>query len=208
MNAHAMRKNNSLLPALALVSTVMLGACNPKDSLNDAPLAGASIGGEFSLIDKNGKTVRWSDFKGKWRIVYFGYTYCPDACPLDLGITMKGFDQFAAAEPKLAEEVRPIFISVAPQRDTPGRVGEFAAAFSPRLLGLTGNPQEVARVAKEFAAFGARGKDLPGGGYLVDHTRAVYLFDRLGKPIAMLPADKGAKDGPAAVAAELKRWVR
>jgi protein SCO1/2 len=207
MNRHAMRKTK-LFP-LALFATLALAACGSgKAPLDQAPLAGAQIGGDFALQDKTGKTVRWSDFKGKWRIVYFGYTFCPDACPLDVGIAMKGFAQFSGAQPQLAADVQPIFISVDPTRDTPARVGEFAAAFSPRLLGLTGSPTEIARTAKAFAVFFGRGQDLPGGAYIVDHSRAVYLFDRAGQPIAMLPVDKGAQDGPAAVAAELEKWVR
>jgi protein SCO1/2 len=191
-----------LLPALlAMIVPLALTACEQREP---PPLAGAAIGGPFTLVDKAGKTVRWADFAGKWRIVYFGYTWCPDACPTDVGVMMRGFDRFAKDHPDLAGEVQPLFITVDPARDTPARVGEFAAAFSPRLLGLTGTPAQVDQAAKAFAAYYARGKDQPGGGYLMDHSRVAYLMDRDGKPVAMLPVDRDDK----AVAAELAKWVR
>lgn len=205
MNGRAMRKTFSFARTIAISALLAVSACGPRQpSLDDAPLAGAAIGGDFNLIDKSGKPVRWSDFAGKWRMVYFGYTSCPDACPLDMGKTMQGFKKYADAHADLAEKVQPLFISVDPERDTPQRVGEFAAAFSPRLMGLTGKPEEIAKAAKAFAVYYGRGKDLPGGGYIMDHSRVVYLFDQQGKPVIMLPADKGAD----AVAEELAKWVR
>jgi protein SCO1/2 len=203
MNRRAMTKPLArLLPTLlAMIAPLALTACEQREP---PPLAGAAIGGPFTLVDKAGKTVRWADFAGKWRIVYFGYTWCPDACPTDVGVMMRGFDRFAKDHPDLAGEVQPLFITVDPARDTPARVGEFAAAFSPRLLGLTGTPAQVDQAAKAFAAYYARGKDQPGGGYLMDHSRVAYLMDRDGKPVAMLPVDKDDK----AVAAELAKWVR
>lgn len=204
MNRRAMTKppvlKAMLAAMLAAALPLALAACEQREP---PPLAGAAIGGPFTLEDKAGKPVHWSDFAGKWRIVYFGYTYCPDACPTDVGVMMRGFAEFAKAHPDLAAEVQPIFITIDPERDTPARVGEFAAAFSPRLLGLTGTPQQVDQAAKAFAAYYARGKTQPGGGYLMDHSRVAYLMDRDGKPIAMLPVDKTDK----AVAAELAKWV-
>lgn len=176
--------------------------------LAQAPLAGAAIGGPFTLIDKDGHTVHWSDFAGAYRIVYFGYTFCPDACPTDMGVTMRGVAIFARSHPQLAGQIRPLFITIDPARDTPKVVGQFAAAFSPpnfrpQLIGLTGTPAQVDVAAKAFAAYYARGKNTPGG-YLMDHSRIAYLMGRRGEPIEMLPVDKG----DAAVAADLEEWVR
>jgi len=207
MNRRAMTKPLRTLrlfqAALSFALLAPLAACNSAPA-EPPPLAGAKIGGPFTLADKDGKTVEWADFAGKWRIVYFGYTYCPDACPLDVGIMMRGFGKFAETDAKLAADVQPIFITTDPARDTPARVGEFAAAFGPRLRGLTGTPEQIAAAAKAFLAYYARGKGTPGGGYLMDHSRIAYLMDRDGKPVAMLPVDKG----PDAVAAELAKWVR
>jgi protein SCO1/2 len=108
-----------------------------------------------------------------------------------------------AEDAATAAKIVPIFISVDPERDTPKVVGEFAAAFSPDMVGLTGTPQQVAAAAKAFAVAYGKGEAQPGGGYLVDHSRIAFLFGPDGAPIATLPTDKGAD----AVAAELKRWV-
>ncbi|WCT77569.1 SCO family protein [Novosphingobium humi] len=203
MNSRAMIKpfRSSLIALLA--GALLLSGCKSAPSPADPPLAGAAIGGPFTLVDKDGKTVRWSDFKGFYRIVYFGYTFCPDACPTDVAVAMRGLDAFAKSHPKEADRIRPIFISIDPARDTPKVVGEFAAAFSPRLIGLTGTSAQVDQAAKAFAAYYARGKETSGG-YLMDHSRIAYLMGPDGQPISMLPVDKG----PQAVAEELATWVK
>ncbi len=201
MNRTAMSLFFRILAALML--PLAISACADQPPAERPPLEGAKIGGPFALQDKTGKTVRWEDFAGKYRIVYFGYTFCPDACPLDVSVMMRGFARFEAAEPKLAAQVQPVFITIDPARDTAQVVGEFAGAFSPRLLGLTGTPAEIDQAAKAFVAYYAKGKPTTGG-YLMDHSRIAYLMGRAGEPIAMLPVDKG----PEAVAAELAKWVR
>jgi protein SCO1/2 len=193
------------LLALAVPALLALAGCDrAADSPPDQPpLAGAAIGGPFTLADKAGKPVHWSDFAGRWRIVYFGYTFCPDACPTDVTVAVRGLDMFSRAHPAQGARIVPLFITIDPERDTPAIVGQFAAAFSPRLIGLTGTPAQVAQAAKEFGVYYQRGKQTPGG-YLMDHSRVAYLMDANGAPIAMLPIEKG----PQAVAAELATWVR
>ena len=194
--------------ALALSAFALaLSACSPQGAeppkVTGALLDGAAIGGPFTLNDKDGKRVSWDDFKGKYRIVYFGYTFCPDACPMDLTVLIQGFNQFAKDHPQQAAQVQPIFITIDPARDTPARVGEFTAAFSPRLLGLTGTQAEIDVAVKAFKAVAARGTDTPGG-YLMDHSRMAYLMGKNGEPIAALPVDKDA----ATVAADLAALVK
>ena len=201
MNRFAMSLFIRILAARLL--PLALAACGDRAPAERPPLEGAKIGGPFELQDKTGKVVRWSDFTGKYRVVYFGFTFCPDACPLDVGTMMQGFARYEKDQPALAAEVQPMFITIDPARDNPQVVGEFAAAFSPRLLGLTGTPAQIDTAAKGFAAYYARGKDTTGG-YLMDHSRVAYLMGRGGEPIAMLPVDQG----PEAVAAELAKWVR
>lgn len=200
MNRRAMTIRTAFCLALALTLSACSGGTAPVEK---PPLEGAAIGGPFTLVNKAGQQVRWSDFAGKYRIIYFGYTFCPDACPMDVSTTMRGLNLFAKSHADLAAQVQPIFVSIDPARDTPARVGEFAAAFSPRLMGLTGTPEQVAAAAKAFAVPYTKGKETAGG-YLMDHGRVTFLMDREGKPLAMLPADKGAE----AVAAELAKWVR
>ncbi len=204
MNRRAMTKPIFTLAFAALA----LSACSQAErkeepKVTGALIDGAAIGGPFTLTDKDGKRVSWDDFKGKYRIVYFGYTFCPDACPMDLSILIRGFTEFAKDHPQQAAEVQPIFITIDPARDTPTRVGEFTAAFSPRLIGLTGSQAEVDVAVKAFKAVAARGADTPGG-YLMDHSRMAYLMGKNGEPIAALPVDKD----PATVAADLAALVK
>lgn len=205
MNRRAMIKPYRLLTAVLLpLSLAACGGSGPSGGQAEKPpLEGAAIGGPFTLVDKDGRAVKWSDFDGKYRIVYFGYTFCPDACPMDVQKMMQGFAQFEKDAPALARQVQPIFISIDPARDTPPIVGEFAAAFHPRLLGLTGTEAQTAAAAKAFSAYYAKGKE-SSGGYLMDHSRVAYLMGRKGEPLSMLPVDKSPND----VAADLKKWVR
>jgi protein SCO1/2 len=199
MNRHAMLRLASLSLLLAL------GACQGQpEPAADPPLAGATIGGDFALVDQNGKPRTWKDFRGKYAVVYFGYTYCPDVCPTDMQRTAQGLRQFAKNAPGLAAKVQHIFISVDPERDTPEVVGEFASAFGKDIVALTGTPEQVAAAAKAFRVPYGKGKVEEGGAYLVDHMNIVYLFGPAGEPLATLPADQGAE----AVARELALWVR
>jgi protein SCO1/2 len=196
------------LPALALLAPIALAACGAggesPTTAERPPLEGAAIGGPFTLVNKDGKTVTWNDFKGQYRVVYFGYTFCPDACPLDMQELMKGYAQFQKLSPERAAKVTPIFITIDPQRDTPEVVGQWTGAFSPQLVGLTGTPDQVGAAAKAFAAYSAKGKETAGG-YLMDHSRNAYLMDPDGKPLALLlPIEPG---GPG-VAAVLDKWVK
>ena len=193
-----------LLLASCLALGLTLAGCGSQASGPvDPPLKGATIGGEFDLVNTAGKPVRWGDFAGKYRIVYFGYAYCPDICPTDVQRTIQGLGDFAKAEPALAAQVQPIFITIDPARDTPEVVEEFTKAFSDDLIGLTGTPEQIAAAAATFGVYYTKGEETAEGGYLMDHSRVVLLFDPQGAPLALLPADLGAD----AVAEELAKWV-
>ncbi len=197
MNRRAMPRHIMFFAPFALV------ACQPSP-VEEPPLAGAAIGGEFTLVDQAGKTRHWADFRGKYAVVYFGYTYCPDVCPTDVQRTAQGLRTFAKEHPTEAAKVQQIFITVDPDRDTPKVVGEFASAFGKDIVGLTGTPGQIADAAKAFKVFYSKGKDEGGGAYLVDHSAITYLFGPKGEPLATLPTDEGAD----AVARELAKWVR
>jgi len=190
-----------------LAGALSLGACQ-QAKVDDSPIAGvsladAAIGAPFTLTGKDGQRVSSDSFKGKYRIVYFGYTFCPDACPTDMNVLIQGLNRFAKTHPALAAEVQPFFITIDPARDTPERVGQFAAAFSPRLIGLSGSQAEIDAVAAKFAVVKNKGRETPGG-YLMEHTRHAYLLGRNGEPIEILPTF----DGPDAVAADLTKSVK
>ena len=184
-----------------------LAACNadaPDEVQSEPPLAGADIGGEFELTSSSGETVRWSDFDGKYRIVYFGYAYCPDICPTDVQRMSQGLKQFAESQPELAAKVQPIFITIDPERDTPEVLQEFTSAFSDDLIGLTGTPEQIREAAKVFRVTYSRGDDTADGSYLMDHQAITFLFGPKGEPLSMLPTDLGAD----AVTQELAKWVK
>lgn len=194
-----------LAPCLALC-TLVAGCGSGSPAAEKPPLAGATIGGPFELVDSQGKTVRWSDFDGRYRIVYFGYAFCPDVCPYDVQRMIKGYNRFKQEEPALAAQVQPLFITIDPARDTPAKVGEFARAFSPDLIGLTGSAEQIDKAAKAFAVYYAKGTSGPDGeGYLMDHSRTALLMGRKGEPIALLPVETA--DQGEAVASVLSQWV-
>lgn len=197
-----MPRLKTLAIAAPLATLLLLPACGGAPG-DPPPLEGGRIGGDFTLTGEDGGPVRWKDFDGKYRTVYFGYTFCPDVCPTDnqrLGAGLKLFEKEHAA---LGAKVQPLFVSVDPERDTPAVLKEFTANFHPRMIGLTGDEATLHKVAASFAASFSRGEDSPGGGYLMNHTNITLLFGPKGEPIATLPTDQGAE----AVAAELEKWV-
>ncbi len=193
----------------------MLSACHSQPAqppLSDAPLAGARIGGAFTLIDQDGKPRSNTEFTGNYRMVYFGYTSCPDVCQPDMQHLMAGLRLYEKDHPKLAAKIQPFFITVDPGRDSPDKLKQFVSAFHPRLIGLTGAPADIAKVTKEFAVVASR---VPGGtdeSYTMSHSQTPYLMGPDGESLDLLPVDDSrtqANEGSAkAVAAMLSRWVR
>lgn len=195
-----MNKLTVLIGAAALA----LAACSPGGGASDPPLAGARIGGPFALVDQDGRAVTDKDYAGKWRTMYFGYSFCPDVCPVDLQRLMQGYRKFATDHPDAAAKLQPIFVSIDPERDTPAVMKQYVAAFGPPLVGLTGTPEQIAAVAKAYAVYYAKRQPPGASEYLIDHARATILFDPEGKPIALLPTESSADE----VAVELAKWVR
>lgn len=185
---------------------ILLAACHPaaNDDGAKAPLAGARIGGPFALIDQNGRPMTDRAFAGKYRIMYFGYTFCPDVCPTDVQALAAAVKIVERDDPALGARIVPVFVTVDPARDTPPVLKQFVGAFHPRMIGLTGSAAAIDRAAKEYAVYYGKGDNSPAGGYLVNHSRQAYLMDPDGKPLALLPAEKG----PEAVATEIERWAK
>ncbi len=204
MNRFAMMK-----PLLALVApllaSALLSGCGTQTApaLRGTDLSGSSIGSQFVLTGRDGKPVRSEDFAGKYRIVYFGYTFCPDACPNDVGVMMQGYRRFAGDHADRAAKVQPIFITVDPARDTRAKVGEFADAFGAPLIGLSGTSQQIRAATDRFHVYYRLGAK-SSGGYLIDHSRIAYLIGPDGKLIEGLPIEQGAD----AVAADLALAVK
>ncbi|EOY07161.1 hypothetical protein SCA6_001289 [Theobroma cacao] len=147
---------------------------NASKAVKEGPSAGkAAIGGPFSLINHDDKPVTEKDFLGKWTMIYFGFTHCPDICPDEL-------QKLAAAVDKIKEkagiEIVPVFISVDPERDTTEQVREYVKEFHPKLIGLTGTSDEIKKVARAYRVYYMKTAE-EDSDYLVDHSIVMYLMD-------------------------------
>lgn len=168
---------------LAAVLAIWLGLrmAGPQGSAGGA---GTSIGGPFELVNARGQTVHASDFEGQYRLIYFGYTYCPDICPTTLMDMTRALNALGKRAPAKAKQITPIFISVDPERDDPEAVGAYTGHFHDRMVGLTGTPEQVADAAKAFHVYYEKvEQDRPEGQYLVNHSSYIYLLGPQGRYI-------------------------
>jgi protein SCO1/2 len=136
----------------------------------------ASIGGPFKLVDQNGQVVTDQDLKGRPFLVFFGFTHCPDVCPT----TLFEVSEILRALGPDADRARALFITVDPERDTPAAMKDYLSSFDPHLSGLTGDPAEIAAVAKAYRVYFKK-VPLDEGNYTMDHTAIVYLMDKTGR---------------------------
>jgi protein SCO1/2 len=144
--------------------------------MDDLMWGRAKVGGPFTLVDHTGRTRTDADFRGKFLLVYFGYTYCPDICPTDLQQIGLAIDKLGNA----GAAVQPLFISVDPERDTTQVLANYVPLFHPRLIGLTGTPEQIRTVAAAYKVYYAKYKPPEGGDYVIDHTGFVYVMDNAG----------------------------
>jgi protein SCO1/2 len=164
----------AVLVAVAATIGLLFYLSGAKKSGNDeAPL----IGGHFELIDFNGKPFTDKDLKGKYSLIYFGYTYCPDVCPTELQTMTAALEQLGS----LAEKIRPIMISVDPKRDTPKVLKEYLSNFYPTFIGLTGTPEQIKKAGNAYRVFYRKTDEKSASDYLMDHSSIVYLMDENGK---------------------------
>jgi cytochrome oxidase Cu insertion factor (SCO1/SenC/PrrC family) len=150
--------------------------------MDDLMYGRGTVGGPFTLTDQTGRQRSDTEFRGKLMIVYFGYTYCPDVCPTDLMAITQALDALGPA----AESVQPVFITIDPERDT--RVlAEYVSAFHHSLVGLTGSPDEIRKVANAYKAFYAKVQNDRNGEYSIDHAGVIYLMGRHGEYLGFMP---------------------
>src|SRR6516225_5155880 len=188
------------LRAAAVAATVALlgtpGAARATDAVPAPEPAAPRIGGHFSLTAPDGTEVTDRSFPGKWLLLYFGYTFCPDACPTALNTIAEVLDELGT----LAEQIQPIFITVDRQRDTPAVLAEYVKAFHPRLIGLTGSAVQISAAAKDFHVFHqVRNED-----YAIDHSSYVYVIDPSGRVVDLITGNLPGHP----VAAELQRLIQ
>jgi protein SCO1/2 len=137
----------------------------------------ASIGGPFALVDQNGVVRHDTDFRGKLMLIYFGYTYCPDACPAALTVMTSALDELGDA----GNDVQPIFVTVDPERDTAAQMKAYASNFHPRLLALTGSVEATTATARAYRIYFEKVKPEGSSDYLVDHSSLTFLMGRDGR---------------------------
>jgi protein SCO1/2 len=175
------RTPQALIPYIALIAAVMAGvlwhAGDQIGGLGRAVQSGtAQIGGPFTLVDQNGKTRTEADFHGRFMLIYFGYSFCPDVCPTTLQEMGAALDQLG---PKRARVV-PIFITVDPARDTPSVLKGYMKSFGPDFIGLTGSDKAIGEAARDYHVY-IKKHPLQGGGYSMDHSGVMYLMGPDGK---------------------------
>jgi protein SCO1/2 len=192
---------------VALAIAAMLGVVEAPDwtlrrsSASAAPseaAAGPGISGEFELVDQTGRTVHDGDFRGTWRLVFFGYTHCPDICPATLMNVTAALEELGSATDRL----RALFVTVDPRRDTPAVLRAYLAEFDPRILGLTGTSEQVGAALRNFHVYAAK-VPLDGDNYVMEHSSFIYLMDREGRYAAHFPAQLPVEELVAKLRARL-----
>jgi protein SCO1 len=175
LRAFGLATLSSIVLALLLMMRQLPAATSP-----------VTVGGPFTLTAPDGTTVTDQTYRGKWLLVFFGFTFCPNSCPTTL-------IEIASALEKLgpdAAKLQAIFITVDPERDTPDVMGEYTRSFDARIVGLTGNPQQIGAVAQEYGAYYAPHKTGPSAeDYVMDHSTYLYLLDPRGEFVRAFDAD-------------------
>ena len=184
---------------LVLAAVLLIGRAvrDQAKGVAGSPLA-AAIGGKFSLIDQNGKAFTDTDLKGKWRLVFFGYTHCPDVCPTSLNDLSLALDKLGAKKQAFGI----VFISVDPERDTPDVLKSYVDAFGGPIVALTGSAEAVAQAAKDYRIYFAK-HPRADGGYDMDHSALIYVMDPQGRFTATFTPDTAPDD----IAARLQKLL-
>lgn len=162
--------------AIAAVIAGVAGYSSLQPSRGPMTSGTALVGGPFELTAHTGARVSEKDFRGKYMLVSFGYTFCPDVCPSQLQVISAALDYLGDKD----QDIQPLFITIDPERDTPAALSQYMPNFHPRFLGLTGSPEAIDKVAKAYRVYYARAKGSGGGDYLMDHSSIIYLMDKQG----------------------------
>jgi len=162
----------------AIAGAVVLLVANPQGGQPVQSSGAALIGGPFSLVGADGKPVTDRDFRGRYMLIFFGFTHCPDICPAELQVIAQALEQLGDK----AKTVVPIFITLDPERDTPEAMANYVKSFGPNFVGLTGSPEAIAAAAKAYrVAYSQVENNNSAGDYSVDHSALVYLMDPEGR---------------------------
>jgi protein SCO1/2 len=161
----------------------------------------AEIGGPFELTDQAGRLVTDRDFRGRYLLVYFGFTYCPDVCPTELQVISAALEHLG----QLGQDVQPLFVTVDPERDTTAVLAAYLKHFDPRIMGLTGRPAQIAKTIKAYRVYAAKETlDAGAAGYVINHSTAIYFMDTNGHYIDHFNYGTTAQDMATRMADHLK----
>ncbi len=190
------------LTMLVILLTALMQKNVQKHSLT--PPAKPQISAQFSLMDENGQPVTQADFTAPFQLVYFGFSFCPDICPMQLQVMGAALDKIENTLGTQAHNITPLFISLDPARDTPKILRQYTDLFHPRLIGLTGSQKQIAQAAKNFKIYFAHVQDeTSAAGYTVDHASIVYLLGAGGQFLAAYTH----RDTPESMAASLAQHI-
>ena len=179
-----LRNRQALIPYLLLVSAMIGGVLwyesEKVPGLGRVVSTGqADVGGPFRLTGQDGKSVTDQDFRGRYMLIYFGYSFCPDVCPTTLSVMAQALEKIGGR----SRQVAPIFITIDPERDTPKVLEDYVKAFGPSFVGLTGSADEIKAVEKKYRVYAVK-KPLEGGNYGMDHSSVIYLMGPDGKLVS------------------------
>ncbi|MCQ4159602.1 SCO family protein [Roseomonas sp. GC11] len=161
---------------------------------------GVTLGGPFTLVDQDGKPFTQAGFGGQLAVAYFGYSFCPDVCPTELGNIAAAMELLS---PQEAGRVTPAFFTIDPERDTPEQMKLYVSNFHPRMVGLTGTPEQVAEVARLFRVYYKKVNRPEMSEYLMDHSSYIYLIGREGRVRLLLRPNSAPEAIAAAVRGQL-----
>ena len=179
-----LRNRQALIPYLLLVAALIGGVLwyesNKVPGLGRVVTTGqADVGGPFQLTDQSGKRVSDKDFRGRYMLIYFGYSFCPDVCPTTLAVMAQALEKLGDR----SQRITPILITIDPERDTPKVLEDYVKAFGPSFIGLTGSADEIKAVEKKYRVYAVK-KPLEGGNYGMDHSSVIYLMGPDGKLVS------------------------
>ncbi|HVB16311.1 MAG TPA: SCO family protein [Stellaceae bacterium] len=186
-----------LLAAILIIAAGALVGLAMRHSPNGNFLASA-VGGPFHLVDQNGKPFTDADLKGKWNLVFFGYTHCPDECPLALNNMALALDALGSKR----SQVRIVFVTVDPSHDTPEVLKTYIKSFDAPMVGLTGSDAQIAQAAKDYHVYYAAHQDSHGKDTL-DHSTIIYIMNPKGQFVAPVTSE----DSSDKIAARLKKLL-
>ncbi|KAL2101667.1 hypothetical protein ACEWY4_003428 [Coilia grayii] len=161
------------------------------------------LGGPFSLVDHNNKPCKSEDFFGQWILIYFGFTHCPDICPDEIEKMIEVVDEIGRI--KSLPDLTPILITIDPDRDTPEAMSVYVKEFSPKLIGLTGAPEQIDKVSRAYRVYYSQGPKDEDNDYIVDHTIIMYLVGPDGEFVEYYGQNKKSAEISSSVASHMRK---